>query len=129
MTTKANYNKAGLRSFLWLCLAVFCIVFSSASRKLIERKVNPSHFTQTFLSKKIKDGFRNKHNYTNRVSAADHVQFPDNAPIVPFLFGTFISFALLFLLGGSINTFGFKEQHSPLGSLRPLYLRHRRLQV
>ena len=126
---KDNTIKAILRGHLWLLMAVFCIVFSSASKKLIEQKVNPTYYAPLSFSKKIKDGSRDKRDYLNKITLSDKQQSQDNSGPVFFLLSTLISIALLYLASNSIQSIIFKEQHLALRGIGSLYLQHHRLQV
>ena len=119
-----------MKSYLWLFMAVVCIVFSSASKKLIEQRVNPVfYYSALSFNKKLKDGFRERHEYLTKVIHADNHQSPDNTlPTVLFLTSLF-SFAVLYFNRVATTRAALKEQHMALAGVRSLYLRDHRLEV
>ena len=130
MSAKGNKKSTGVKSYLWLFMAVVCIVFSSASKKLIEQKVNPVfYYSALSFNKKIKDGCRERHEYLTKVVHADNHQSQDNTvPTVLFL-TTLFSFAFLFFSRSTVTRAKLEEQHLALAGVRSLYLRDHRLEV
>jgi hypothetical protein len=124
-----NYKGNGLKSYIWLFIAVICIVFSSASKRLIEAKVNPSNYNPVLsFNKKIKDGSRDRHEYlTVVVHAGNGLASGDNI-IVPLLLSALISLALLYSYGTPVQPVR-KGQPLVVAGLVPMYLWHRRLLV
>ena len=125
-----NGKKQGIKSYVWLLMAVFCIVFSSASKRMIEIKVNPASYpTSAAFIKKIKDGSRDKREFLNKVIHADHLQTPDGVFSNLFLLSALISFAVSFLLTGIAREDDAMSPNKANPAVALLYLRHHRLQV
>lgn len=125
----SNSKQIGLKGYTWLFTAVLCIVFSSASKKLIELKVTPANYSSSHVfSKKIKDGSRDKRQYLNAIIHTDNQQSPDNNFSVLFFLSSFITLALLYIYTGNLHQVILIQQPVISGGRR-LYLRHSRLQV
>ena len=130
MAAKENKNRRGVKSYFWLFMAVVCIVFSSASKKVIEQKVNPDlYYSALSFNKKIKDGSRERHEYLAKVTHTDNLQSPDNAVPTIFFLATLFPLAFLFFSRSTATHTALKEQHLSLVGVRSLYLRDHRLEV
>ena len=133
MLKRNDISKAvGIRGALWLLVAVVCIVFSSASKRVIELRYNPAaSSTHGFFDKKIKDGSRDKHTYFNAVSHSvqqspvDH----DNDLAALFLLSSFITLAYFYFYRGGNLLPVFSAQRVISPGCYPLYLQLGRLQV
>ena len=129
MSPAVDTKKSRLKSLLWLFLALICIVFSSASKKLIQQKVNPQLYSSALsFNKMIKDGCRDRHIYQTKLVQRDNQLAPGDTISSVLYFGTLFSFAILFF-GRRIATPVAKEQHLALASVHALYLRDHRLEV
>ena len=129
MVAKNNFSKTGIKGYVWLLMAVFCIVFSSAFKRVIEIKTTPASYSGSFaFSKKIKDGSRDKHQYSSAITNSDHQSAANSDLSILFFLSSFITLALLYLSTGTTRGFTFVGQPAiPRG--RSLYLQHSRLQV
>ncbi len=126
---KNNYTSKGLKSYIWLFMALTCIVFSSASKRLIEQKVNPANYNaELSFNKKIKDGSRDKHEYLSKVVHGEKRQSSDDNFAVLVLLSALISLVLLYV-SEHVRQVKYKEQSLAFAGLLPVYLQHHRLQV
>ena len=115
-------KKTSLTGYLWLFMAVFCIVFSSASKWLIEQKVNPAYYyspVATF-NKKIRDNSRDKREYMYKITQAEKQQPADNELSAEFLIPSLFSLAQLCLPAGEYLTIKLTEQHCAMAGARLL---------
>ena len=113
MTLASPGNKtSALRSLLWLALAAICIVFSSASKKVIEQKINPVYYHSALaFNKKVKDGCRDRHEYLAHVAGdVEHLSPAD------LLTATFFLAGLVFLASGYLSD----RKHSPQYRVRQI---------
>jgi uncharacterized MAPEG superfamily protein len=111
-------------------MALFCIVFSSASKRLIELRID-QHFNYAAtatIGKKIK-GCRDKRDFFRTSIQSTSQQADNNSPEFFFFLSAFIAIALLYFFEGDLSKRIFKAQVLAPGSVRPLYLHNRRLQV
>lgn len=126
MASAINSKNHHLRGLFWLLLAVICIVFSSASKKLIQQKTDPAaYYSTSTLDKKIKDGSRERREYLTNITQFVDLQSAD-----------LVNFALLFTVVLSLVLYSrgkapskFQSERSGSLQLPGLFLRHHRLQV
>jgi hypothetical protein len=129
MSLAVDSKNSRLKSLFWLFLALICIVFSSASKRLIQQKVNPQLYNSTLsFNKKIKDGCRDRHEYNTRVVRAANEFAPGDTISAVLYLGTLFSFAILFFEHRRA-AYVAKEQHLALARVHSLYLRDHRLEV
>ena len=117
-----------LKRPFWVLMAVLCIVFSSASKRLIEQKLAPYFTSSEALGKKVKDGSRDKREFFKSTVQSEK-QSPDN-PGLDFSFplATLIAVALIFLSGKDFSPTRYSRLPQLVAPL-PLYLQIRKLQV
>jgi hypothetical protein len=117
---------------LWLLMAMFCVVFSSATKKLVElrfeRKVNPQYAAFQLVNKKIKDGCRDKRHYLKSKVQVVKQQAPDTDVQGSFLAPDPVSFTFSPKFESFAHVVASGQQPTFAAAL-PLYLRHHRLQV
>jgi len=127
---KNNQNSLLLKQPLWLLMAVLCIVFSSASKRLIEvraeQRFSHNSSASPATSKKIKDGSRDKRQFLQTF-----IQSEKNADssIPEFLFFLSALVFLSFISSGVYNPVSFTKQPVISSGAIPLYLQVRKLQV
>lgn len=113
-------------------MAMCCILFSSATKKLLElrfeRKVNPQYAASQVINKKIKDGCRDKRHYLKSKIQVVKQQAPDTDGQGAFLLPGSISVSFFHYSEGQSGYVALHKQPVIAASL-PLYLQHRRLQV
>jgi hypothetical protein len=116
------------RSF-WIVLAVLCIVFSSATKKLIQQRVAPYLTISQSAGQKIKNGCRDKrHSLTPTVTSTTQ-SAPDLQPDVLFFLSALVSFAFLYQLATRRQQ-AIPSRHSLFYTgNQPLYLQYRKLQI
>jgi hypothetical protein len=123
-STRYNYIKRPL----WIIMAVFCIVFSSASKKLIELHLAPYITVAEASGKKIKDGCRDRRQHLNAQVVHQASIAPDGSELPQFFISAFLTAAALLLAAG----FVFKPSPRPGSAqpaLLPLFIRHRNLRI
>jgi len=124
-------NKRMLNQPQWLIMALFCIVFSSASKRLIELRIDQrfNYAATATIGKKIKDGSRDKREFFKSLSQSTTQRADDSNPVFFFAVSAFIAVALLYFFNGNLSQRVFKQQHENLAVVTPIYLNVRRLQV
>jgi len=127
-------HKAGrLNHPQWLLMAVFCIVFSSASKRLIELRSDQRFYhsctSSQNIGKKLKDGSRDKREFFKTFVQSEKQHADNTIPGFLFFLSAFVSLAFIFLFNSYIRYFRFTRQPVIAVSAVPLYLQHRRLQV
>ncbi len=130
MVGKNNSKNFSVKRYIWLFMAVICIVFSSASKKIIEQKVDPAHYSSALsFNKRLKDGCRDRHEYLTKVVRAGTAQTPGVDLNSLFVLSALISLVLLSLYDSHARLQTTQEQPLALAGPAPLYLQHHRLQV
>ena len=114
---------------LWILMAVLCIVFSSASKKLIVQKLSPYLTVSQSISKKIKDGSRNKHQYLSASSYSVNQSEPETDAGINFYVTTLFTFALFSLNSFNKNAPSFVVHSERPGECDPLFLQFRKLLI
>jgi hypothetical protein len=121
---------AFLKRPLVILMALLCIVFSSASKRLIEQRLAPYLTVSQTLGKKIKTGSRDKRHFFNAQIAPEHQAAPDLAPDLLFLVSSLAAAVLTFIFGARYTTvFSSAFQVAPSATAVPLYLRAHNLRV
>lgn len=118
-----------LKRPLWVLMAVLCIVFSSASKRLIEMKMAPYFTVSQALGKKIKDGSREKREIYKSVIQPEKKHAGNNIPEFLFFLTALTSLAFILSYGRYYFQKGFAMQPYVTANSLPLYLRVHRLQV
>ena len=129
--------KIKLRQSVWLLLALFCVVFSGAIKKVLQLHadqkigmlVHRDSDRSRLLTQNIKDGSREKHEIQVLV-ASDHKQVP--SPVLVPLFYTSIlraSTSQLNLYRWVSSSTSYKKHESIASGPVPVYLLLRKLQV
>jgi len=124
-----------LKHPVWLLMAVFCIVFSSASKRLIELRLderfNISYTTSQLINKKIKDGSRDKRDSFKTLVLAKKNQADNDKTQLEslFLFSSPAFLSSLYLSGPGISYSGFNKKAFIAFQALPLYLQIHKLQV
>ena len=130
-----QHIKSGIVQGVWLMMAVFCIVFSSAFKRLVQLRadekagvVNKVALSRS-LTQSLKDGHREKHEYQIGIAReAGQSPVPGRHPSMAQLHAQVSNG-----YSGIINSFYarlvFNEPRPVYPSALPLYLRFRNLTI
>ena len=117
-----------LKRPFWILMAVMCIVFSGATKKLIEQKMAPYITISQALGKKIKDGSKDKRDCFKLVVHSEQQNADTAIPGILFFLSALI--AIAGILFGTLLVHKVAIRKSPFTiAILPLYLRTHRLQV
>ena len=117
------------KRFFLIVLALCCIVFSSASKKLIELKLAPYFTVSQALGKKIKDGSREKREILKLFVQSEQHSSDVSHPDVLFFMPALIALAFMFFGGILYRQTAFSKRQTASVNALPLYLHIRRIQV
>ena len=124
-----KFINALLRRPFWILMAVLCIVFSSASKRLIELKMAPYFTASQALSKKLKDGSRDKREFLKSFIQSEKQNADSSIPELLFLCDALFAFAIIFFGCRNSGQKGFTGLSFVSISSPRLYLNQHRLQV
>jgi hypothetical protein len=124
-----NYIATALKRHFWVLMAVLCIVFSSASKRLIEMKMAPYYTVYQALGKKIKDGCRDKRDSFKFFKQADSKRADTNNPEFLFFLSALAAFVIMLSSGRFFYQKSFTGHSFIVTGSLPLFLRTHRLQV
>ena len=132
-----NYMKTKLKQFVWLLMACFCVIFSSAIKKVLQlhadqkvsKIVHRDIDGSRLLTQNIKDGSREKHEIQALV-LSDNKQIPVPGFNPPSHLLVFQTGSVQLSLYRPVTSYVGDRHHEVSGANSvPLYLRSCRLQV
>lgn len=113
----------------WIMMAVFCIVFSSASKKLIEQRLAPFFTVSQSAGKKIKDGCRDKRDSFRLYVQSEKKSADTSIPEILFLLPALVYLAGLRFYRSDYSFCISKTLAAAHCSSLPLYLSDRNLRI
>jgi hypothetical protein len=128
VTSKKHFRSVFLRP-IWLLIAVCCILFSGASKKLIELKLAHNFTTSQLQGMKLKNGCRDKRDSFRLYDQSEKKAANASDPEFLFSLPALSVLAFIFLFGAYFRREGFLIPAQDVPGNFPIYLFIRKLQV
>ena len=110
-------------------IAVCCILFSGASKKLIELKLAHNFTSSQLQGMKLKNGCRDKRDSFQLLVQSEKQGAGNSNPDILFFLPALISLAFIYLFGSYFHRGKILHEAHAVASRFPLYLYIRKLQV
>ena len=128
MNSKKHFRSTFLRP-IWLLIAVCCILFSGASKKLIELKLAHNFTTSQLQGMKLKNGCRDRRDSFRLFDQSEKKAADASNPEVLFSLPALSVLAFILLFGAYFRRKGFLLPAQNVPGNFPIYLFIRKLQV